>query len=425
MASRPARSPPGSARLTGPPILVPMPEQPSAAAFITALARGLHGCGVSSHRLEATLNRVSERLGLPLQVFGLPTGLFLSWSGPAGPATTQLLRVQPGRVDLERLSRLDEIADAVIAGTMQPGPAESEVHRILAAPAPRGPLAVVAAHVAASAAFGVFFGGGAAEVATASVIGLAAGIIAVRAESSPGFAPLAELTTAAVAAVIAAAAHRTAGPVSEYVATLAGLILLMPGIALTGGLNELANQHLASGTARLAGAAVVLLALVFGTAVGRTIVLLAGPDNAPVQCVPLPEAWLLPALLAVSAADVVIFRARWGDLPTILGACSLAMAATRLGTAMLGPQTGMFAAALVLGCGSNLYARLAGRPAYVPLIPGLAMLVPGAAGYRGLSAMGEDVLSGVTIGYGMTMTAIALVAGLLFSHVIAPAQKRI
>jgi uncharacterized membrane protein YjjB (DUF3815 family) len=54
-------------------------------------------------------------------------------------------------------------------------------------------------------------------------------------------------------------------------ATLAGLIVLMPGLTLTVAMTELSTQHLASGTARLSAAFVTFLGMGFGVAVGNTL----------------------------------------------------------------------------------------------------------------------------------------------------------
>ena len=77
--------------------------------------------------------------------------------------------------------------------------------------------------------------------------------------------------------------------------------------------------------------------------------------------------------------------------------------------------------ALMVGGASNLFSRLRQRPATVTLVPGLILLVPGSIGFRSVSAMlAQDALSGIQAAFAMTLVAIALVTGLLISHIVVP-----
>jgi len=90
-----------------------------------------------------------------------------------------------------------------------------------------------------------------------------------------------------------------------------------------------------------------------------------------------------------------------------------------------GTEFGAFAGALMVGCGSNVYARTLNRPAMVPQTPGLLILVPGSVGYNSLTAMLEsDTIRGVELAFSMMIVGVALVGGLLLANqIISP--KRI
>src|SRR5690606_30564729 len=81
-------------------------------------------------------------------------------------------------------------------------------------------------------------------------------------------APVLEPFTASIVSTLAflVAGLTTSG--SAYQTSLAGLVVLLPGLTFTIGLTELSTRHLASGTARLAGALVTFLGLGFGVALG-------------------------------------------------------------------------------------------------------------------------------------------------------------
>ena len=68
-------------------------------------------------------------------------------------------------------------------------------------------------------------------------------------------------STVCAAVVLLALAAKATGGMSATVTTLASLIVLMPGMALTNAMTELTTRHLAAGTARLAAS---IRPLVFG-----------------------------------------------------------------------------------------------------------------------------------------------------------------
>ncbi|MCS7003297.1 MAG: threonine/serine exporter family protein, partial [Dehalococcoidia bacterium] len=83
-----------------------------------------------------------------------------------------------------------------------------------------------------------------------------------------------------------------------------------------------------------------------------------------------------------------------------------------------------FVAALVVGLASNLFARVLRQPEAIPLIPGITILVPGVVGYRSVTALLErDTVSGIETAFAMTLTAVSLVAGLLFANVILAPRR--
>jgi uncharacterized membrane protein YjjB (DUF3815 family) len=73
---------------------------------------------------------------------------------------------------------------------------------------------------------------------------------------------------------------------------------------------------------------------------------------------------------------------------------------------------------------SNAFARTFDRPAAVPLLPGLILLVPGSLGFRGVfSMLQSDVVSGVDAGFKAVLVSAALVAGLLFANIALPPRR--
>jgi uncharacterized membrane protein YjjP (DUF1212 family) len=92
-------------------------------AFLLELARRLHQYGTSAPRLEMAVAGAAQRLGLNADVWSSPTAIIISFAdlaqGEEGLAqVTQVVRLAPGEVNLDRLCQADDIADRVIAGEL-------------------------------------------------------------------------------------------------------------------------------------------------------------------------------------------------------------------------------------------------------------------------------------------------------------------
>jgi uncharacterized membrane protein YjjP (DUF1212 family) len=387
------------------------------------LGRALHTSGYSAPRLEEVLILASDRLGLIGQFFSTPTSIMASF-GPQDDQRTFMIRVEPGDSDLGKLARVDQVTRDVLGGQLTPAEGNAEIAAIESTPAPYGTLLTTVAFGVASGSAARFLGGGAWEVGTGLVIGLVTGLLAIVASRHAGvgrvFEPVAAFAASAIAALLA-----TAGaPVSVLLATLAGVIILIPGLTLTTAMTELSTRHLASGTARLMGALVLLLGITFGIAFGtKTVTLAFGPVPVfePAQ---LPAWTLVASLVTTPLAFVVLLRAEARDAGWIIAAGALAFGGARLGSDWLGPELGAFGGALLTGIGSQWYSRITNRPSQITLVPGLLLLVPGSIGLRSLtSMMDRDVLLGVEGVFRMGLIAVSLVSGMLIARIVSPRRQ--
>lgn len=407
------------------PVVTPSSELGrDAIGFVLRLGRALHTYGYSAPRLESVLTTAATRLGLAApQFFSTPTSLLASF-GAEDDQRTYMLRVQPGQHDLGKLAMLDAITLRALRGQARPSDAIEEIERVVAAPRRWGAVLTTLAFGLASAALARFFGGGVREIALGGTVGLAVGGLAELAGRLPALGRVFEPVAAFVATALATMLVRATGPSSLYIVTLSGIIALLPGLMLTIAMSELANQHLAAGTARLSGAIMIFLGIAFGVALGnRAAEGLLGTvvTASPVE---LPGWTLGLALLTAPLALGVLLRAEPADLPWIIGSGILAFGGARLGSTYLGLGLGSFVGALAVGVASNVYARLLDRPGSVVLVPGLTVLVPGSVGYSSLVLLMEkNVLVGVEAGFRMLLTASSLVAGLLVANVIGPERR--
>jgi uncharacterized membrane protein YjjP (DUF1212 family) len=398
--------------------------------FICLLSSRLHQYGTAAQRLETAVDNVAQRLGLQAVIWSNPTGILLSFADSADgddalPRVTQIVRLDPGDNDLRRLSIVDRIAEGVASGAIDLAEGYRQLRRL----APdrrrlRGEVLYALAHGVAAGTVAVLLKTGWSEVAAAAAIGTLVGLLGLafrlRSQLKPGY----EAVAGVLAALLAAFINAKVAPIATGPVVLASVIVLLPGLALTTAVNELANQHLVSGTARFAGALSSLLKLGFGTAAGVQIARLSGYDVPPAAIVPVPV-WAEWVGLAIGSFNfAVLFRCGGRDYPLAMAAVWLGYLTTRFASGQLGSEFGVFFAALVVGTAANVYARWRNRPGALVRVPGIILLVPGSVGFRSFSfVFARDVYLGLDTAFTLVALLISLVAGLLFANVLITPRR--
>jgi len=392
------------------------------ARFLIEMARALGTYNVAAHRLEEAIQNGANALGITAQTFSTPTSVFISIE-IRDHRETHLARVDPQAPDLAKIVALDEILSHVITKRITPARATRLVKRVIRRRPRYGDGAQLGAHVLTAACVSRFFGGGWHEMIAASTIGLAVGLFAIITRRRRHIARLIECIAGALAAAIAAVFASAFNGLSMELTTVAGLIALMPGMTITTAMSELATRNLVSGTARIVGAIVIVFSIGFGVAVGQALgahipgVMDASPIPAPM--------WSEAAAVCLAPAGfVVLFNARLRDAWVMLPAGVVSFILARLATGSLGTEFGVCLVATVIGVGGNLYARRFDRPASVVILPGILMMVPGSLSFRSFELfLAQDTLTGTQTAFKVMMTALALVAGLLFANVAAEPKR--
>jgi uncharacterized membrane protein YjjP (DUF1212 family) len=395
----------------------------SSIEFLIRLATALHSYGTPAHRLEEALELIARDLDMHAQFLVTPTSIVFA-HGEHSEQQTILIRTESGDEDLDRLSALHETIRDVHLRLIDTADATQRIADIISRPARYGHLLTMLSFAAASGGATVMFGGGAHEVGAASAIGLIIGALAQFSASRPRLARAFPMFAAFIAAFVARGFADLWPPLHSGLATLSGLIVLLPGLTLTVAMNELAHRHLVSGSARLVGAFVTFLQIGMGVALGDRIAGLLGMAGSGDVAVALPS-WAVWAILPVSGvALTILFRARGKDIPIIILSGIVGFGATRLGTAYLGPELGVAGGAWLLGVLSNVFARWADRPTAIALVPGMLFLVPGSIGFRSLDALfRDDILGGLETGFAMVLIAVSLVSGLFLSNLTVSSRR--
>jgi uncharacterized membrane protein YjjP (DUF1212 family) len=393
-------------------------------SFLIDAAMLLHRYGAPSHRLERVMNKVAKSIGIRGEFLYTPTALVISLDGlEEDTHVTVVRRVDFFPVDVDKLIRFDDLLGKVERAELSVPAASDELKKIDHAPSLYSKPIYTIACVIACMCVAVFFRGTTAEVLAAGIVGLLVTIVELLHERWRLERGLLEPVAGMTAAISALLLSAYAVPIDDRLVTLAGLIVLIPGLRLTVALTELAVGHLSAGVARLAGAMVCLATLFVGVAlVWRLMGDLRPAVDVAVQ--PIAEYWQWIALAIAPISFAIVFSAGRRQWPIIALVSILGVTVSRVIEPRYGIELASFFGSFAVGCGSNLYARIRDRPALVPLTPGMLILVPGSLGYRSLSALLEQqTIEGVQFGFAMLLIGVALVGGLLASNAILPPKR--
>jgi uncharacterized membrane protein YjjP (DUF1212 family) len=396
----------------------------TAQQFVLEIGKAMHALGSPSYRVEDTMDVCGRSLGLDGSFFATPTAIFASLGRRGSEPKTHLVRVPPSEHDLARLAELYAIRDDVVRAMTTPERGLRRVQEVLASPRPAPWAIELAAHSLAGGGAGVLFGGSAVDVGVAAGVGIGVGLVGLAARRWPR---LVDVHAAAACALVAFAVHvlATIGlRIHVPLATISALVVLLPGLAFTTALAELAIRHLSSGSARLLGALAVLLTMAIGVGIGDRCAELLTGKVAVVAPAPLAWPWHVLGLCATWLAYQVLLRASRSQASWVLLAVAIGYGGSRLGRDALGPELGAFLGALLVTIAGNLYARWQRRPSAVVRTPGLLLLVPGSLGFQSLTtAVAGDFAGSAPFVFQMLLVGGSIVAGLLIAGVLVPPPR--
>ena len=393
----------------------------NAVEFLLRFTRVAHRAGYPTADLEERILALASSLGLgEAQVSATPTIVEVSL-GALPTQRSYTLRVQPTTVELNAISRLDDLIQDVLDDRLDPAQALAALAHIQATPLERKWPIMLAAYALAGAALTPVLGGGWSEAAAAAVVGLVVGTIALPATRTARLEPMVAPIAAIAASFCAVALVHLGIEASPDVVTLAAIVTFLPGMTLTTGMRELAAQHLQSGVANTASALVQLLGLAFGVGIGRSV---ATSWFGVVDAATPQHVFVGVQLLAAVAAGLAFsltLRARSRDALLMSGATVLALGANDLGAAIFGAAAAVFVATLTVGVVGGLLGSVLRRSPLVFIVPGVLMLVPGSAGFNSIvQLLTEETISGINAGFDTFLTAMSIAYGLIVATVVLP-----
>lgn len=230
--------------------------------------------GAEVSRVEDSINRMCEAYGAErINVFIITSNIQVTVQAPDGRILTHIRRIMRYDVNFDRLDYLNNICRKICAEK----PEADELHEMLeeVMNRPKQPFALRALGcMLASGGFAIFFGGNLLDGIAAAVLGLIMVLIElVLAEREKN-----QIVYNFIVSVVAGiCAHLMVGiGFGDHADMLmiGGIMLLIPGIAMTNAIRDMLMGDIASGMLRLSNAVLVAAAIACGFAF--TIIVLGG-----------------------------------------------------------------------------------------------------------------------------------------------------
>ncbi|KAN0000118.1 hypothetical protein ACTFIZ_008554 [Dictyostelium cf. discoideum] len=393
--------------------------------FLMELGRALTMSGVPSNRLEFELTLISTTFGIDGHFFTTPTGIFFSFGSPHSILSpyTHFLRINSTDYNMERMVRLERLADKVIYGEVSCVEALEKLRKILAKKPLYNIYFTTLSYIMSSFTIAFFFDVGWVEVGACSIIGFYVGLLCLLSSKVSLVGRVLEALSSCGGAIIASLFNCYVSPIPIFTVTLGGIISLLPGLGLTLAVAEISTRNLVSGTSRLVGVFSCLLQLTFGIALGTKFSEVVMPLRDEVLPVTFPD-WVMFIVIPFAAITFgVQLKVHWREFWVIIVASYIGVTVGNWGSKYFGDVGAFFGSAAICALG-NLYSRLTNISAVVPIMAGIILLVPGSMGVKGIVSISDgDISGGINFIGGMFMTAASLTMGLLVANLIVAPPK--
>ncbi|KAJ1677044.1 pheromone-regulated protein prm10, partial [Spiromyces aspiralis] len=272
------------------------------------------------------------------------------------------------------------------------------------------------------------FNGSWVDSAVSFGLGVVMGVLSLGAATKlSGYANLFEVSCSIISGFIATALQRW---VCYGSITLAGTVVILPGLLMTTGVIELSSRHLVAGTVRLFYALLLAVIIAFGLFFGNQFYVqvfeghhggvgqLDWVNSVQIEnCHGLSEWWIFFTLPAAVTSICVLVNIHWRHFFSVnlLAGCMYA-ANWVIGSYLGMPDLAPTIASFVLGLLANAWCKWTKETVFMVLLPGEMILVPGSVGVRGLSMLfAQQSEEGIRLTLLMIKTSLSIMTGLFAS----------
>ncbi len=387
-------------------------------SFLLICAKALHESGLPAHRLERMLEIASLKMGLKADFFISPGSVFASFN-VGSQIVTHLKKVGEASLHLEKIDRIESLLNDVSNSKISIESGIQQLENIqTSATNYNGWITTLFFGISTGSAACVF-GGGILEIVCSFIIGIGINGLFSFVRVFPRIEKLIVFIAAFYAFVIASVFNSLFIGFNKEVATICGLILLIPGFSFTVAITEMVNNHLISGLSKFTHSFVIFVMLALGIGVADKLMHVMLITTPKISAFILPSWSIAIALIGVPVGFIVLLKAKRSDALWISFACWMSYIMFSFTSSFVDAPIAVFLSSVLLGFASNLFAKIKKRNSAIMLVPGMILLVPGSLGFFSISNLIQsNIVEGIEIALKMLTTSMALVMGIIVSDVL-------
>lgn len=223
--------------------------------------------GGETYRVEETISRICQSFGIEVaEGFVTPTGIMASASRTPADVRSVIKRVKHRTVNLDKISRVNELARRNAVNPMAVDDFYAELVTIDQMK-PFTALALIAAAAVAAAAFTLMFGGTPGDALSAFFVGMLTKYLTLGAAKlaiNDFFINLAGGAAVTLLGLVSVVLGAGANP---SLIIIGSLMLLVPGLAITNAIRDTLAGDLVSGVTRGAEAFLIAVSLAAGSGI--------------------------------------------------------------------------------------------------------------------------------------------------------------
>jgi len=389
--------------------------------FVTRLVSQAHQYGASFIRLQDFMSQLPRLFGFQGAMLAASPFFFFEFWRRADPQPSRVtLRLPVGSFDLSKLSQLGILVNDLTDGKVTIEEGTSRLKQIDSLLPPYKNPIMALGYALCGAGFAVLLSATWRDVFFAALLSLVVYAITLTAGRSQWVANRLNFTVAFAVSILANLLALLFPGSNAFTVSLCAVIVLVPGLALTLGIAELASKIVISGISRLVDGILVTFALVVGNALGSSMVNALWTVPPPVAAPDMPLWITFLSVIVLMLGLVFVFQVRQPDLGWVILAGGFAYAGMVIG-GQFGNWQGSFLGALLLGLYTSFFASRLHRPGSVVMLPGIMILVPGVAAYFGLNTLQTSgIIGALPAVWGVLVQIAAIIGGLYIAASILP-----
>ena len=335
--------------------------------------------GAEIARVEETMERIARHYGVVDQnFFVLSNGIFTT--GQTGYAKVEFIPFKGAQ--LERVAAVNQISRDIEAGKWTVEQARERLLEIRASK-PKPAWEQILGSAVGSAGFCMIFGGGLLDAAAAFVVGMLLWTFVVFAGALMS-KPIANIVGSALATLLCIVFERIGFGVSLGNMIVGSLIPLIPGVAFTNGIRDIADEDYIAGATRLLDAIMVFFCIAAGVVVtfmaaylieGQMILVNGTEPDALCGSLFMQA---IAAFVGTVGFSVIFGVPRKNYVQTAIVATIGWVAYLALFRfTVLGPAISTFVATVIVASLARVFAAWFRTPSTIYLIPGVFPMIPG------------------------------------------------